>query len=143
MVRCVERTHLFRHFTHFDLTAIHCKICIFCFFTGWQFDADGTLACIPQMESTISEQVGNVNIADNTCNLSSALVEKASIQSYSVHVTGDLIWAFLPTSVHGESFPKDLLPEHYYHNGLMRDIESDANFAVLELPASYDFFMEK
>lgn len=101
--------------------------CIECPYHGWQFDADGTLACIPQAESE----------------LSSALVEKASVQSYPVHSTGDLIWVFLPSSLHGESFPRDLLPEHYYHNGLKRDIDSCANFAVLDLPASYDFFMEK
>jgi len=100
--------------------------CVECPYHGWQFGSDGALACIPQKSS----------------NLSPALVEKASVEAYSVHVGGDLIWAFLPSSLHGESFPRDLLPEDYYHNGLRRDVEASSNFAVIELPASYDFYME-
>jgi len=102
--------------------------CIECPYHGWQFHSDGKLACVPQMESPTE--------------LSPALVEKSSIQSYPVHITGDLIWAFLPTSIHGESFPRHLLPEDYYQNGLPRDIETNANFAVMELPASQDMFLD-
>ena len=103
--------------------------CIECPYHGWQFQHDGKLSCIPQME-------------ESNMPLSAALVDKASVESYPVHTTGDLIWAFLPTEMHGESFPKEVLPEKYYYNGLPREVETNANFAVLELPASYDMMLE-
>ena len=103
--------------------------CIECPYHGWQFGSDGALTCIPQMDMKSQD-------------LSSSLIEKASVQSYPVHTTGDLIWAFLPSSMHGESFPQSLLPEDYYHNGLRRDMDAAANFAVVDVPASWDFFIE-
>ena len=122
--------------------------CIECPYHGWQFDNHGILTCIPQSEPSTTASNNGDDQKENSARkpysrLPPALVKKASIQSFPVHITGDLIWAFLPTSIHGESFPLELLPENYYYNGLMRDAESGVNFAVVELPASYDFLMEK
>lgn len=118
--------------------------CIECPYHGWQFDPDGTLVLIPQMEHDESIiDSGDENGSKCKEIMSSKLQRKGSVQSYPTHTTGDLVWAFLPTSIHGESFPINLLPEEYYYNGLTRDMDVEANFAVVDLPASYDFFMEK
>mmetsp|Transcript_32679 Transcript_32679/g.67032 ORF Transcript_32679/g.67032 Transcript_32679/m.67032 type:complete len:598 (+) Transcript_32679:55-1848(+) len=117
--------------------------CIECPYHGWQFDPDGTLVLIPQMEDDESIiDSGDENGSNHKKTMSSKLQLKGSVQSYTTHTTGDLIWAFLPASIHGESFPINLLPEEYYCNGLTRDMDVDANFAMVDLPASYDFFME-
>ncbi len=117
--------------------------CIECPYHGWQFDHDGRLAVIPQMEELLSIESSDENKNKRKNLIPPAVEQKGSVQSYPTHITGDLIWAFLPTSIHGESFPVNILPEEYYYNGLRRDMDMAANFAVVDLPASYDFFMEK
>jgi nitrite reductase/ring-hydroxylating ferredoxin subunit len=99
--------------------------CLECPYHGWQFDHNGTLQSIPQLEPTAPLQA-----------------ESRSVQSFPVHTTGDLLWVFLPTSFHGESFPKTLLPEDYYH-GLAKFVDSGASFYSQDLPFSYDFLIEK
>jgi len=99
--------------------------CIECPYHGWQFDRDGTLLAIPQLEEGAK--------------LRSDL---RSVQSFHVHVTGDLLWAFLPTSFHGESFPRSLLPEGYY-TGLTDFVKRGVTFYSQDMPFSHDFFVEK
>lgn len=71
---------------------------------------------------------------------SQSLPQKSDVQSFPVHATGDILWAFLPTSIHGESFPRTLLPEDYYQG-----LASYTNniFYTRDLPYSYDFLLEK
>lgn len=99
--------------------------CIECSYHGWQFDRNGTLQSIPQLEY-------NANLR----------AESRSVQSFPVHVTGDLLWVFLPTSFHGESFPRSLLPEQYYV-GLSGFAKPGVTFFAQEMPFSFDFFVEK
>jgi phenylpropionate dioxygenase-like ring-hydroxylating dioxygenase large terminal subunit len=99
--------------------------CLECPYHGWQFDGGGTLQRIPQLEATAPLQA-----------------ESRSVQSFPVHTTGDLLWAFLPTSFHGESYPKSLLPEDYYQ-GLGKFVDQGASFYTQDLPFSYDFLIEK
>lgn len=99
--------------------------CIECSYHGWQFDSTGTLQSIPQLE--------------NGHDLRS---DKRSVVSYPTHLTGDLLWTFLPTSIHGESFPRTLLPEDYYHD--MRNfMGNDTTYYTNDLPFSFDFLVEK
>lgn len=98
--------------------------CLECPYHGWQFDGQGTLTSIPHLEPG-----GNL------------MTEKRSVQSFSVHETGDLIWAFLPTSFHGESFPRSLLPEHYYAD-LQEVVDRSPSFFSQEMALSYDFLGE-
>jgi phenylpropionate dioxygenase-like ring-hydroxylating dioxygenase large terminal subunit len=99
--------------------------CLECPYHGWQFDGNGTLQRIPQLEPTAPLQA-----------------EDRSVQSFPVHATGDLLWVFLPTSFHGESFLKTLLPEDYYQ-GLGKFVDQEASFYTQDLPFSYDFLIEK
>mmetsp|Transcript_6608 Transcript_6608/g.9682 ORF Transcript_6608/g.9682 Transcript_6608/m.9682 type:complete len:446 (+) Transcript_6608:3-1340(+) len=102
--------------------------CIECPYHGWQFDKDGTITSIPQLEDTNSirkfqETDGNV-------------------QTFPIHVVGDVIFVFLPTSMHGEMFPQSILPEEYYPT--LSTITEDASkqFFVRDLPYSFDFLVE-
>jgi phenylpropionate dioxygenase-like ring-hydroxylating dioxygenase large terminal subunit len=99
--------------------------CLECPLHGWKFALNGTLQAIPHMEPQQP--------------LSS---KGRSVESFPVHRTGDLLWAFLPTSFHGEAFPKTLLPEDYYQG--LRDLTMDKNgtFYVQDLPFSYDMLVE-
>ena len=96
---------------------------IFLLKTGWQFDTDGTLTSIPQLEPD------------------KKIPAKSSVTSFPVHLAGDLLFTFLPTSIHGESFPKSLLPEEYYPF-LNDSIESQTTYYSRELPYSFDFLVE-
>jgi nitrite reductase/ring-hydroxylating ferredoxin subunit len=87
---------------------------------GWQFDGNGTLQSIPQLDPTAS-----------LCS------ESRSVESYATHVRGDLLWVFLPTLFHGESFPESILPEDYYPDWI------NTTFYTQELPFSYDFLVER
>lgn len=99
--------------------------CVECGYHGWQFKNNGTVAVIPQMDEGKST------------------IEKVKpATSFAVHETGDLLWTFLPTSLHGESFPETLLPEDYYFPGLNMDMARDATYYVQELPASFHMFIE-
>jgi phenylpropionate dioxygenase-like ring-hydroxylating dioxygenase large terminal subunit len=99
--------------------------CLECAFHGWQFDPRGTLVRIPHLEAE-----GDLR------------AESRSVDAYATHTTGDLLWVFLPTSFHGESFPRALLPEDYYH-GLASFVDSKATYYSQEMPFSFDFFIEK
>jgi phenylpropionate dioxygenase-like ring-hydroxylating dioxygenase large terminal subunit len=102
--------------------------CLECPYHGWQFHGNGTLACIPQEEEArrpIITKNHNSNFG--------------RLESFPTHSTGDLIWAFLPTTWHGESFPISLLPEDYYQ-GLAATKKS--LFDVVNLPYSWEFLVE-
>lgn len=99
--------------------------CLECPYHGWQFDTEGTLQKIPHLEP-------NAELRP----------EARSVQSFETHLTGDLLWAFFPSSFHGESFPKSVLPEHYYKD-LTHVIEKNLTFYTQELPFSFDFLAEK
>jgi phenylpropionate dioxygenase-like ring-hydroxylating dioxygenase large terminal subunit len=99
--------------------------CLECPYHGWQFDSNGTLQRIPQLQAEAPLQA-----------------ETRSVKSFPVHTTGDLLWVFLPTSFHGESFPKTILPEDYYQ-GLGKFVDQGASFYTQDLPFSYDFLIEK
>lgn len=96
--------------------------CLECGYHGWQFDTNGAVARIPQMDDE-----------------SASKKKVKGVASFPVHVTGDLIWVFLPTSFHGESFPKSLLPEEYYP-GLQRD--GKRSYSSYEFPASMHMLIE-
>jgi len=96
-----------------------------CPYHGWQFDGQGTLRRIPLLE-----------------NGGKLPVDAGSVASHPVHVTGDLIWVFLPTAYHGESFPASVLPENYYF-GLNYMTNRNATYYTQELPYSFDFVCEK
>ena len=66
----------------------------------------------------------------------------AQKNSFPVHLTGDLIWTFLPTHMHGESFSKSMLPEYYYCPGLKEDMERNATYYVHEMPCSFHMLIE-
>jgi len=51
-----------------------------------------------------------------------------------------LIFVWLPTSVHGESFPKDVLPEEMYM-GLREQAGAGAQYFIRELPYSFDMLV--
>lgn len=104
-----------------------------CPYHGWRFDVNGTIQCIPQLDDE-----------KNHANRNKALLQapSSSVKSYPTHLTGDLLWMFLPTSVHGESFPRTLLPEDYY-DGLRRFMRPESSFYCNDLPFSFDFLVEK
>lgn len=96
---------------------------------GWTFDTDGVLTSIPQLESEAQMPNKNGSTKGN--------VE----QSLPVRVVGDLIFAFIPSSVHGEMFEQSLIPENQYN--LMKDMKSKkSTFFVRDLPYSADFLIE-
>lgn len=99
--------------------------CLECPYHGWAFDRNGTLQVIPQLEAGASLHA-----------------EQRSVESFPVHITGDLLWTFLPTSFHGEAFPKSLLPETWY-SGLKDIVDQGTTFYTQDLPFSFDFFVEK
>jgi nitrite reductase/ring-hydroxylating ferredoxin subunit len=99
--------------------------CLECAFHGWQFGTEGTLVRIPHLEAG-----GDLH------------AESRSVEAFATHVTGDLLWTFLPTLYHGESFPRAVLPEDYYH-GLQSFVDSRATYHTQEMPFSFDFLIEK
>jgi phenylpropionate dioxygenase-like ring-hydroxylating dioxygenase large terminal subunit len=108
--------------------------CIECAYYGWQFATNGTLTCLQQLDPNASSSSSSSSFE--------SIQRTASASSVSVHLTGDLIWAFLPTSVHGESFPKSLLPEEHYYPGLVEDTSRGATYYVHELPCNFDMTVE-
>jgi phenylpropionate dioxygenase-like ring-hydroxylating dioxygenase large terminal subunit len=99
--------------------------CLECPYHGWQFDVNGTLAKIPQL--------------DPNRNLES--VKHGHAKSLPVHKAGDLIYAFLPSSVHGEMFPQSLMPEDMYPT-LREERARNCTYYTRELPYSVDFLIE-
>lgn len=99
--------------------------CIECPYHGWQFDTNGTLTDIPQLE--VNRTVDSIKGGDAT--------------SLPVHHVGDLVFAFLPSSVHGEMFPQSLLPEDMYPT-LREEVARNATYYTRDLPYSSDFLTE-
>ena len=97
--------------------------CIECPYHGWQFHDNGTVAGIPQLEQD------------------KELPQRMSAEAFPVHIAGDLIFAFLPSYMHGESFTIDLLPEDYYQD-LPEFLTPQVMFYTRELPYSWDFLVE-
>ena len=100
--------------------------CLECPYHGWTFSSNGTLQSIPHLERDATLQA-----------------DSRAVESYPVHLTGDLIWTFLPTSFHGESFPQSLLPEDYYHGLKEATVDKKLTFYSQDLPFSFDFLVEK
>lgn len=103
--------------------------CIECPYHGWQFDSEGNICSIPQLEVDKS--------------ISSVAKSGGNLKTFPVHVAGDLLFVFLPSSIHNEMFPQSLLPEDYYPY-LAEDkliIEKQPIF-VRDLPYSFDFLVE-
>lgn len=100
--------------------------CIECPYHGWQFDTDGTLKVVPQIEDE-NKIDGLQKVGGN-------------VQTYPVRPVGDFLFVFLPSSLHGEMFPQSLLPEEYYAPYL--DDLDDRQLFVRELPYSFDFLVE-
>lgn len=99
--------------------------CLECPYHGWQFDANGTLAKIPQLDP----------------NRTLERVKDGHAESLPVHKAGDLIYAFLPSSVHGEMFPQSLMPEDMYPT-LREELARNCTYYTRELPYSADFLIE-
>jgi phenylpropionate dioxygenase-like ring-hydroxylating dioxygenase large terminal subunit len=105
--------------------------CIECAYHGWQFDTTGQVKDIPQWSGT-KEQLQRVGSDPKS---------KYNAQKFPVHVAGDLLFAFIPTSIHGESFPRSLTPEKMYP-GLADQMAKQATYYVRDLPYSFDFLVE-
>lgn len=102
--------------------------CIECPYHGWQFSETGVVKCIPQLdESKTIESVQNN--------------EDSNVQTFPIHAVGDLLFVFLPSSLHGEVFPQSLLPEDYYPH-LAPQMASGSQVYVRDLPYSFDFLVE-
>jgi len=98
--------------------------CVECPYHGWQFDAGGNVTSVPQLEENKS--------------IESVRKQGGNVRTFPVHAAGDLLFVFLPASLHGEMFPRSLLPEHYYPHV----IDGDGPIFVRELPYSFDFLVE-
>ena len=98
--------------------------CIECPYHGWQFDSDGTLTDIPQSGLSVESYPKNGNA-----------------KTLPVHVAGDLIFAFLPSSIHGQIYPKSLLPEQQYR-WLPELMARNGAYFTRDLPYSADFLIE-
>jgi phenylpropionate dioxygenase-like ring-hydroxylating dioxygenase large terminal subunit len=107
--------------------------CIECAYHGWQFDTDGKLQDIPQLSSETKEELQR-RVASNP-------KSKYNAQQFPVHLAGDLLFAFFPTAIHGESFPRFLLPEQMYP-GLTDQMAKLSTYYVRDLPYSFDFLVE-
>ena len=94
---------------------------------GWQFGTDGKVTCIPQLEKTKT--------------IESVQKSGGNAKTFPVHAVGDLLFVFLPSSLHGEMFPQSLLPENWYPNLGERANKEEQMFAR-DLPYSMDFLVE-
>ena len=103
--------------------------CIECPYHGWQFDSTGNVTNIPQLDD-------GVNIED---------VRRkpgVNLKTFPTHVVGDLLFVFLPSSLHGEMFPQSLLPEEYYPFLNKYKNRTNLTFFARDLPYSFDFLVE-
>ena len=98
--------------------------CIECPYHGWQFDSDGKVTHIPQMDVERKK-----------------FPPKANGKSFPVHLAGDIIFAFLPSRVHGEMHSKKLLPEQMYR-WLPNILAKNKTYYTRDLPYSADFLIE-
>jgi len=105
--------------------------CIECPYHGWQFEADGSIAKLPQSDT--------VNSTSEM--LKDRFGTKANAQALPVHLNGDLIFAFLPPSLHGEMFPQSLKPEQMYPAQAWMN-ERNLPYFSRDLPYSADFLVE-
>ena len=99
--------------------------CIECPYHGWQFDTKGKLTQLPH--------------ADPGCKVDQ--IARSRNLYFPTHLAGDVIFAFLPSSVHGEMFLQSLLPEEMFPT-VREDMEKNRTFFVRELPYSADFLIE-
>ena len=99
--------------------------CIECPYHGWQFDTEGNLTKLPHAEAEIKIDT----------------IVGARASYFPTHLAGDLIFAFLPSSVHGEMFLQSVLPEDMFPT-VRADIENNRTLFVREVPYSADFLME-
>lgn len=102
--------------------------CIACGYHGWEFNEVGDITKIPQLEER--KDLSKINTMGGSC------------ATFTTHLTGDLIWAFFPTEMHGESFPITLLPEQLYYPNLEMDMLRNATYYTHEFPASFHMVME-
>ena len=92
--------------------------CIECPYHGWQFNSTGSCTKIPQLE------------------LSKSIPTSSTINSYSVKVTGDILWSFLPIDDENTiTYPFE--PDHWFPV-----INNVSYFVVRELPYSFDYLVE-
>mmetsp|Transcript_9028 Transcript_9028/g.13532 ORF Transcript_9028/g.13532 Transcript_9028/m.13532 type:complete len:525 (+) Transcript_9028:63-1637(+) len=100
--------------------------CLECPYHGWQFDNDGALANIPQLDD-------NRTIA--------SLKQDGGATSLPVHAAGDLLFVFIPSDVCGESWPIERLPESHYPF-LQDSIDKNKVYYMRDLPYSADMLLE-
>ena len=104
--------------------------CIECPYHGWQYDTEGTVANITQLDK--GTDIGSIQ-----------KMPRANVQTFPTHAVGGMLFVFLPTSLHGEMFPQSLLPEQYYPFLKEKDsTKPDVNIFVRDLPYSFDFLVE-
>ncbi len=96
-----------------------------CRYHGWQFDLEGKVTTIPQLEENKS--------------IESVQQKGGNVKTFPVHEVGDLLFVFLPSSLHGEMFPQSLLPEKQYPHVFE---DNGKQVFVRELPYSFDFLVE-
>ena len=100
--------------------------CLECPYHGWQFEQDGALVKIPQLDE-------NRTIA--------ALRQDGGATSLPVHAAGDLLFVFIPSDVCGESWPIERLPESHYPF-LQDSIDNNKVYYMRDLPYSADMLLE-
>lgn len=101
--------------------------CIECPYHGWQFDCEGNLNALPQLDK--GKSVEKVQQKSTT-----------NVKTFPTHIVGDLMFVFLPSSLHGEMFLQSLLPEQYYP--FLDGKPDDHKIFVRDLPYSVDFLVE-
>ena len=107
--------------------------CIECPYHGWQFDSNGNVTSIPQLDKgrTIQDVQRTSKSGSGGVNL----------RTYPTHIVDDLLFVFLPSSLHGEMFPQSTLPEEFY--SLLNDERiQGTEFFTRDLPYSFDFLVE-
>lgn len=108
--------------------------CIECPYHGWQFDSNGNVTSIPQLDK-------GRTIQDVQRTSKSGRSGGVNLRTYPTHIVDDLLFVFLPSSLHGEMFPQSTLPEEFYP--LLNDERiQGTEFFVRDLPYSFDFLVE-
>jgi len=101
--------------------------CLQCPYHGWEFDSDGALTNIPQL--------------DKGRTISGEMKKNGAATSLPVHASGDLLFVFIPSGICGESWPIERLPEMHYP--YLRDgMDGGKTYFARELPYSADFLIE-
>ena len=99
--------------------------CIECPYHGWQFNTEGNLTQLPHAEPDMRiDQIAG-----------------SQASHFPTHMAGDMIFAFLPSSVHGEMFLQSVLPEEMFPT-VRNDMRLNTTYFVRELPYSADFLIE-